>query len=125
MLASGRSIEPELKAARIETKKTGPFSLGQGYIPQVGQAEEILDAVFKLSKQKPLGPKLYASGNDYYFIKLESVEFPKAKDAALNRESAASSLTTQLQSTFLNKWIENLKDKSTVRVDAKFEPSTL
>lgn len=121
-LASGKSIEAELKASSIEIKKTGPFSLGQGYIPQIGQADDILDAVFRLSRENPIAPKLYASGNDHYFIKLETVEGPKAADVVANRESVASSLTTQLQSTFLTKWIETLKEGSTIRLEAKFEP---
>ncbi len=122
-LAEGKSIEAELKAANIEVKKTGPFSVGQGYIPQVGQVDEINDALFTLTKAKPVGPKLYPNGTDFYFIKLESLETPKNSDLEANRESVATSLETSLQTTFLKKWIESLKDGAAIRIEAKFEPS--
>jgi peptidyl-prolyl cis-trans isomerase D len=120
-LAAGNGIESELKAAGIEIKKTGPFSAGQGFIPQVGQSDEILDAVFKLSKAKPYAPKLYTSGTDQYFIKLETVEAPKASELAANRESLATNLSTQLQSAFLTQWVEKLKEGASIRIEAKFE----
>lgn len=120
-LAEGKSIEADLKAANVDIKKTGPFSLGQGYLPQIGQADEILDAVFKLSKAKPVAPKLYTSGNDSYYLRLESVEAPKAADYEANRQSVASNLETMLQTTFLTKWIEQLKENSAIRLEAKFE----
>jgi peptidyl-prolyl cis-trans isomerase D len=119
-LAAGKGIETELKAAGIELKKTGTFSLGQGFIPQVGQSDEILDAVFKLTKAKPYPPKLFTSGTDQYFVRLDAVEGPKAKEETANKQSAATSLSTQLQSAFLTGWVEKLKEDSSVRIEAKF-----
>lgn len=120
-LAQGASVEPELRAAGIEIKKTGPFSLGQGFIPQIGQSEEILDGVFALTKQKPVAPKLYSSGADYYFVKLESLDVPKTSDYEANRDSVGSALDTQLKTTYLTQWVDSLKETSAVRVEAKFE----
>ncbi len=120
-LAAGQSIENELKAANVELKKTGPFSLGQGYIPQVGQVDEITDAVFKLTKAKPIAPKLYPNGNDFYFVKLESVEAPRKSDFEANYEAAAASLEQQLQNAFMTKWVEDVKEASAVRIDVKFD----
>lgn len=121
-LASGKAIDAELKAAGIEVKKTGPFSVGQGYIPQIGQVDEIADAVFKLSKAKPVGPKLYPNGADYYYIKLESVEGPSSSGASVNREAVLNTVETSLQTTVLKKWIEDLRENSAIRIEAKFEP---
>jgi peptidyl-prolyl cis-trans isomerase D len=120
-LAEGKSIEAELKAANIDVKKTGPFSVGQGYIPQIGSVDAINDALFTLTKAKPVGPKLYPNGTDFYFIKLESLETPKAGDFQANLESVATTLETSLQTTFLKKWIESLKDGAAIRIEAKFE----
>ncbi len=121
VLASGKGLEAELKAAHVDIKRTGLFAVGQGYIPQIGQSDEILDAVFKLTKKNPIAPKLYASGTDYYYIKLEAVEAPKATDRAAGIENARTSLGTQLQSTYLSKWIETLKEGSNIRTETKFE----
>ncbi len=122
-LAGGVSIEPDLKAVGIEVKKTGPFSLGQGYIPQIGQSDDVMDALFTLSKSKPIGPKLYASGSELYFIKLDSIEGPKAAEAKVARESASASVETALQTALIKKWLETLRESAAVRIEADFGAS--
>ncbi|MBY0369895.1 peptidyl-prolyl cis-trans isomerase, partial [bacterium] len=120
-LAAGKNIDADLKAAGIEVKKTGAFSLGQGFIPQIGQSEEVLDAVFALSSAKPVAPKLVASGNDVLYIRLDSVTGPKAADEKANRTSVVAATETALESALLTKWIEDIKESASIRIVQKFE----
>ena len=120
-LAAGQGLESELKAAGVEIKKTGAFSLGQGFVPQIGQNDEVLDAVFALSKAKPVAPKLVPSGTDYLYLRLESVTAPKPADAAANRASVLANTEASIETALLTKWIEKLKADASIRMVQKFE----
>ncbi len=120
LLAAGKPLEPELAKVKITPKKTGPFSLGQGYIPNIGQAEPMLDAVFALSLKDPISKKLHYHQNNYYYLKLATVEKPKAEDFEKSAEVVEKSLGTSLQSELMSQWVENLKKQSTVTKEIKF-----
>jgi peptidyl-prolyl cis-trans isomerase D len=120
MLAEGKSIDGELKALKIETKKTGPFAIGQGQIPSIGAADAILDAVFLLTKEKPIAPQLYDYQGQTYFIKLASMQPAKTSEFAKNADVVEKSLTTSLQSQILSEWIKTLEKSSTVKQEVKF-----
>jgi peptidyl-prolyl cis-trans isomerase D len=124
-LASGKSIENELKKEKIALQKTGVFSLGQSYIPNIGQNEAILDAVFLLTKEKPFANKLYSIQGEDYFIKLKSIEYPKEKDLTKDLETTDKELATAYQSQVLGNYINNIEKKSKIKKDLKFTPKDL
>lgn len=121
MLASGKSIEGELKALKIDVKKTGPFSIGQGYIPNVGQADAVVDEVFQLTAANPLPKKLVPFQESFYYVKLRSVERPKEGDFAKNREMIEKSVATSLRTEVMSNWVAGLQKASTVKTELKFE----
>lgn len=120
-LAEGKSIEAELKRAKVEIKKTGPFSLGGGFLPGIGQAEPLMDAVFELSEKSPVAKRLVPHQDAYYFVRLKSVERPKDADFDKNREVVEKSLETSLQTELINQWIVALQKTATVRAELKFD----
>lgn len=113
-LAAGKSIEPELAKLKIPTKKTGPFSLGQGYLPNIGQSEPMMDAVFLLSKKDPVSKRLFFHQNHYYFLKLASVETPKPEDFEKSADVVEKSVETSLQSELMSQWVAKLRKQSTI-----------
>jgi peptidyl-prolyl cis-trans isomerase D len=120
-LAEGKPLDAELKKYKIEVKKTGPFSLGQGFIPNVGQAETLADAIAELTKENPLPKKLAFHQGNYYYLKLRSVEAPKAAEFAKTSETLDKTLATQVESALLGKWMETLRKNSTINVEAQFQ----
>jgi peptidyl-prolyl cis-trans isomerase D len=125
MLAEGKSIGDELKKLKIETKKTGPFAIGQGQIPSIGAADPILDAVFLLTKEHPVAPQLYDYQGQTYFVKLVSIEPAKTAEFAKNMDVVEKSLTTALQSQIITEWIKNLEKGSTIKQEIKFSSKDL
>ena len=127
MLAQGKPLDKELKKYRVEVKKTGPFSIGQGYIPNIGQSDTLMDAVFKLSPKNRIPKNLYYHQNHYYYVKLESVERPKKGDFAKNREAVEKSLGTALQSALMSQWVASLRKNSTIKKVFQFpeQPETM
>lgn len=120
LLAEGKSLEPELKKSKIEIKKTGPFAITQGTIPNIGAAEPIVDAVFALTPKEPVAKKLYQFGDAYYYVKLKSVERPKPEEFAKNHEAVERSVETALQSELMQKWVANLQKTATIKTEIKF-----
>jgi peptidyl-prolyl cis-trans isomerase D len=119
VLASGKPLDAMLKTYKIEVKKTGPFAIGQGYIPNVGQADALMDVVSGLTPSNPLPKTLAFHQGAYYYFKLRSVEAPKPAEFAKNVESLDKSVSTQMDSALLNKWMENLKKNATINVEIK------
>lgn len=120
LLASGKKVEPALKALGAEVKKTGPFSLGGGFVPQVGQAEPVLDAVFQLTPKDPQVKALIPYQDNYYYVKLVSFEAPKAADFQKTSETVARSVEGQMQSELVTKWVGELQKRASVKTELKF-----
>jgi peptidyl-prolyl cis-trans isomerase D len=127
ILAEGKSIEAELKKEGIEIKKTGVFALGQGSIPSIGQADNILDGVFQLTPEKPIGNKLYDYNEQSYFIKLKSYE--KAKMAELSKpetqKSIEDSLSSNLSNELMQKWVTALEKSGKIKTQFNFAAAGL
>lgn len=117
VLAEGKPLDAELKKNKIETKKTGNFSLGQGYIPGVGQVDAMVDAVFALTKEKPIAKKLFFFQDSYYYVKLSSMELPKAAEFQKATDSTEKNIATSLQGELLTSWIKNLEKKSSIKME--------
>lgn len=120
LLAEGKNLEPELKKLKVEVKKTGSFSLANHYLPNIGQADAILDAVFNLSPSAPVGKQLVEFGGYSYYVKLRTIERAKAADFEKNREQVEKSVETQLQSELVNQWISTLQKSATVKTSIDF-----
>lgn len=120
MVAAGTPLDGELKKAGVDLKKTGPFALGQGFVPNVGQVDSMIDAAFELTKEKPVAKKLFFFQDHYYYVKLLSMDMPKKDDFAKNAETVEKGIVTALQGELLSTWIKDLQKKSTVKTDVAF-----
>lgn len=119
-LLSGHTIEPELRAFKIELKKTGPFSLGEETIPGIGKAEGIIDGFFELTPTHPIAKRLYFFENHYYFIKLKNVEFAKESEFKKEQNAIEESAKQELKTAVLGTWTEALAKKSTIKNEISF-----
>jgi peptidyl-prolyl cis-trans isomerase D len=119
-LAAGQPLDAALKRFKIEIKKTGPFALGQGNIPNVGNSDGLVDAVAELTPAKPVAKQLVFSQGSYYYFKLRSVTPPKAAEFAKNADSLDGTIAKPVQSALLGKWMETLKKSSTINIEVPF-----
>jgi peptidyl-prolyl cis-trans isomerase D len=115
LLAEGKPIDSELKAMKVQTKKTGVFSLGQGYLPNIGQSDAILDSVFELSKQSPVAKKLFYQQDAYYYVKLASLELPKEEEFSKEKEGVEKNIEASLQNEIFRQWVEGLEKTASIK----------
>lgn len=117
LLAAGKTLDGELKTLKIQTKKTGMFSLGQGYLPNIGQADGMMDAVFELTKQQPVAKKLFPHQDSYYYLKLATMELPKETEFAKEKENLERTLSNEVQGELFRAWVEELQKKAKVKME--------
>lgn len=119
-VAQGKRIDAELKKEGIKVQSTGKFSLGQGYLPNVGQSDNLMDAVFALSPKQRVADKLHYHQNHYYYLVLKSVDFPKDSEFEKSRDTIERSIETSLQSALLAQWVATLRKNSNVDTSIQF-----
>ena len=119
-LATG-NLEGELKKWKIEIKKTGPFSVGGGFVPNIGQLDGVMDGVFALSKKEPVAKKFVQVGDKYYYMKLRTLEYAKDQEFSKGAEVTEKGSITSLQGELLNRWINSLRTESNVKVELQLK----
>lgn len=117
LLASGKPLDAELKKVGIEVKKTGPFSIAQGNIPSIGQAEAVLAGVLELDRANPLPKKLLPAQEQFYYVKLLSVDYPKPTDFPKNQESVEKNMATNYESEVFKDMISRLEKSATIKIE--------
>jgi len=121
MVSEGKSLDAELKSQRVELKKTGPFSLAEGYVPQIGQSDTVLDEVYNLTPKDKISRKLAYHQNNYYYLKLLSFTPAKSVDYKKEVESVDAAATSALQGDFINQLLNGLEKNSKINKLINFE----
>jgi peptidyl-prolyl cis-trans isomerase D len=112
LLAKGTPLDAILKAEKVDVKSTGSFSPSQGFIPQVGAADPVLDAVFQLSEKQPLVKALVPYQDYFYYVRLKKVERPKGTKP---EPGAEQSILSSVQAEFFERWIGELQKTATIK----------
>ncbi len=120
ILASGKSIEPELKKLKVDVKKTGPFSLGQGHVPSIGPADPILDAIYQLTPDAPIAKHLVPYLESEYYLKLKTVDRPKMTELAKDADTVETDLLSPVRNDLLTEWLSNLKKTAAIKMVIEF-----
>lgn len=111
-LNKNESIDESLQKYGLKWEKTGDLSYTTGYIPGLGTQQDVKDAVFSLTKEKPLHDKVFKSGQNYFVLKLS--EFKEADMSKLNdlkREQLAASSNFSMGYGMFLSFQKNVKEK--------------
>lgn len=123
LVKEGKSLDNELKKYKVEIKKTGPFDLGQGYIPSLGQNDAILDAAMELTKEKPIAKKLFFVQDGYYYVKLGKFEVPKLSELEKKATETDRNLVSGLQNELITDWLNDLEKKASIKNELPTGPA--
>jgi peptidyl-prolyl cis-trans isomerase D len=121
MLASGKPLDAELKKFGIETKKTGPFSIAQGNIPNIGSVDSVMAGVLQLNKENPLPKTLFPAQEQYYYVKLLTVDYPKPADFPKNQETVEKNLATTYESEVVKDLVSRLEKSASIKIEIPFK----
>lgn len=90
-----------------------------GAIPKIGNEQQISQAAFELTAEKPLAEKVLQGNDGLYVIRLKDRQMPKADDAGFDKEkeSIVSRLTEQKRQATYQNWLADLKSRSKIDVN--------
>lgn len=116
-----KAITAQLKKDGIEVKKTGSFSLGQGFIPGMGNVDLLVEELYQISPSKPSLQKIVEYNDNWYYVKLLKFERPKAEDFKKEelQKTTETGVVSSFQSELLNSWVTALRKKASVKIDLK------
>jgi len=121
MLAQGKPLDADLQKYGIQLKKTGKFSLDKETLPEIGNVESMIDAVYDLTPSAPVAKRLYFYQDKYYYLKLVSVTaVPPSKEKPQNNDSGKTEAVTFQRDLFQN-WLATIEKKASIKVTNSFE----
>lgn len=118
-LKSGKSMNTESKHFNLTPKTTGFFKRNNS-IPEIGYEREILEAAFKITKEKKLPEKVIKGTKGYYVIKLRDRKMPEFE--GFNKEKAAikQRLLQQKKARTFNELLVQIRSKSKITIKEGF-----
>jgi peptidyl-prolyl cis-trans isomerase D len=110
----GRSIESLAAPLGKRVVTTEPFTIMETSLSEIEDAEQIIQAVFSLSKP---GQAVVASGEQaHYLVKLESFVEPSEEELNENRSMIEGALMFQREKDVLNGYLQALKEEMGDRI---------
>jgi peptidyl-prolyl cis-trans isomerase D len=121
MLAQGKALDADLQKLGVPLKKTGKFSLEKDSIPQIGNGESMIEAVYDLTLASPIAKRLYFYQDKYYYLKLLSVTMASptketAKDVDLGKTEAVN-----FQRDLFQNWLAAIEKQASIKISSSLE----
>lgn len=117
-LTQGKNIEADLQKMGLSLKKTGKFTLDKETIPDIGNAESLIEGIYELTPGAPIPKRLYFFQDKYYYVKLISAS--ALKEEPLKKEDE-DVLINSLQADLFKNWISTLEKQASIKLDKEFE----
>ncbi len=129
-LQNGNSLLDELKktkdiaalaqARKLKVEQTGWFPHGAPQIPNVGDLAEMKAGPILISEQKPIADRLYTQKDAVYIFALKELQPANMEQFEKQRETLKKQLLAESRQRALVKFLESLKAKANVKVNAAF-----
>ena len=94
---------------------TGYFNRNAA-IPEIGYENEISNAAFMLTEEKPLPEKTFNGAKGTYVIRLKNRKLPEAEGFDKEKEQIKETLLARKQSRTFNAWLQQIRDNSDITI---------
>ncbi|MEJ2153974.1 MAG: SurA N-terminal domain-containing protein [Desulfobacteraceae bacterium] len=101
---------------KVQPKET-PLFERNGAIPTIGNEQQINQAAFGLTMEKPLADKAFQGRQGWYAIRLKEREKPEASGFGKEKAAIIKRLTEQKQQSAYQTWLADLKSRSDIEVN--------
>jgi len=113
------SLEKAAKAEKREVAKAEGLSPAGAFIPGIGSSQELKDVVFGLTTPGALAPRTFAIAGDAYVVALAKREPPDEEKIKSQLQATKTQLTEQRQTNVFQHYLEGLKLRAKIAVDAQ------
>jgi hypothetical protein len=121
MLAQGKALDSDLQKAGVSLKKTGKFSLEKDSIPQIGNGESMIEAVYDLTPAAPVAKRLYFYQDKYYYLKLLSVTTAAPTKEAAQDGNSGKTEAVNFQRDLFQNWLAGIEKQASIKISSTLE----
>jgi peptidyl-prolyl cis-trans isomerase D len=100
----------------VQPKET-PLFARSGAIPTIGNEQQISQAAFGLTTEKPLADKAVQGRKGWYAIRLKERQAPEESGFGKERDAIIERLTGQKRQAVYQSWLADLKSRSDITVN--------
>jgi peptidyl-prolyl cis-trans isomerase D len=104
-LKKGESLQTVAQEANVRIAESGLF-LPRAPIPQVGSSQELSDALFQLSENKPYGERAFPVNGQYLIIRLKERSDIDDSDFLAQKDQLKKQLVRVKKMEMIRSWIE-------------------
>lgn len=121
LLAAARTDGLDKAAAAAEKKPevSTAFARTGGFLPGIGNSQEIKDAAFALTEDKRLADSVFVVAGDAYVVELREKTVPSDEEIAKKVEETKKSLLQQRRTDAFERYVGELKKSAQIEVDAQ------
>jgi peptidyl-prolyl cis-trans isomerase D len=122
LLAAAKSDGPLEKAAAAAKRKpemAGTFNRTTQMVPGIGSSQEVRDASFALTEDKPLADRVFVVSGDAFVIELKDKTVPSAEDITKKMDETRKKLVEKRKNDAFARYLSELKKNSRIEVNAQ------
>jgi len=112
-----KNLERATRKLNLPVKTTDFFSRGSNSIPEIGNTPEIFEAAFQLTKEKPIGEKVYPQDNNYYVIALADRQTADRDRFLKEKDDIRDKLLRMKQDIAFQGYIMNLREQADLKIN--------
>jgi len=107
-IEAGMSLKEAAASQDLRARFAGPLGRrADGFIPGLGGAPQVLNAVFALSLDAPTSPRMYEVGTNRVFIQLLERDTPDEAEIEAAAEGRREDLLNAKRSRLVQEWVDN------------------
>lgn len=118
LLTQGKSLDAELQKAGVQLKRTGKFTLEKDTIPQIGNGESMIEAVYDMTPSAPIAKRLYFYQDKYYYLKLLSVTTAAASKEKAPESEPRKTEAVNLQRDLFQSWLATIEKQASIKISS-------
>ncbi len=115
-LQKGGTFETAGTQFSIQPKETPLFGRNAP-IPEIGAEQQINEAAFGLTTDKPLAENAIEGRKGWYVIRLKERQAPESADFVKEKDSLVKRLTEQKRQSTYQSWLADLRGRSEIKVN--------
>lgn len=122
LLAAARtegSLDTAATAAQKKPEVATAFARAGGFIPGIGNSQELKDAAFALSEDKRLAESVFVVGSDAYVVELREKTVPSDDEIAKKMDETRKSLLERRRADVFERYLGELKKGAQIEVNAQ------
>ncbi len=123
--AEENAEKAEVEESPYKVEETGLFARGStNYIPRIGPSDELKEAAWKLTEEKPLSDTLFDVDGDIYIVRLKEHQKPDPSKFDSEQDQMLASKEMQLGGTAYRQWLEKMKEDASIVAPSNFAEIT-